>query len=242
MAVRIKEGGDKCLKWPRLIEGVLVRRYQRFKADVKLRNGHIVTAFCPNTGSMLTCSEPGRTVYLSVHNRSERKLEYTWEMIDMTTSLVGVNTGIPNKLVKASIVEGKIQKLSGFDRIRSEVNYGRSSRIDLLLEKGEKKCFIEVKNCTMVENGIAYFPDAITSRGLKHLKELQREVRSDNRAIMLYLVQRMDAEEFRPAHHIDPVYGQELRKAIKKGVEIQVYDVILDRYGIALNKPLPYTL
>ncbi len=122
------------LKWPRLIRGTLIRRYKRFLADVKLRNGHVVTAHCPNSGSMLSCSEPGRTVYLSRHNNPKRKLRYTWEMIEMPTSLVGTNTLVPNRLAKAAIMAGKSPDLSGFDKVRSEVNYGKNSRIDLLLK------------------------------------------------------------------------------------------------------------
>ena len=121
------------MKWPKLIQGTLIRRYQRFKADVRLRNNHVVTALCPNTGSMISCSEPGRPVYLSRQNAPHRKLKYTWEIIKMPNSLVGINTGVPNKLVKESILSGKISELTGYDRVRSEVPYGRNSRIDLLL-------------------------------------------------------------------------------------------------------------
>ncbi len=237
-----KGKNDRTLKWPKLIQGTLIRRYQRFKADVKLRNGHIVTSLCPNTGSMMACSEPGRPVFLSRHNRPDRKLKYTWEIIEMPTSLVGINTGVPNRLVRASISGRRIPELSWYDHIRSEVRYGTNSRIDLLLEKGKRKCFIEIKNCTLVENGVACFPDAITTRGLKHLKELQKEVHSGNRAVMFYLVQRTDAKEFRPAHHIDPDYGYELKVSSSKGVEIMVYDVKLDLEGISLNAKLPYRL
>jgi len=191
---------------------------------------------------MLACSEPGRPVYLSRHDRRGRKLKYTWEMIEMPTSLVGINTMVPNKLVKTSVMAQKIQALSGYERIRSEVNYGKNSRIDLLLENGKDRCFVEVKNCTLVENGVAYFPDAVTSRGLKHLVELQHQVNEKNRCVMFYLVQRMDASEFRPAHHIDPAYGRELKRATMGGVEIFVYDVVLNLEAISLNKPLPHEL
>jgi sugar fermentation stimulation protein A len=230
------------LKWPPLIQGTLIKRYNRFMADVKLKNGHVVTAHCPNSGSMMKCSEPGRMVYLSRHNNPKRTLKYTWEMIEMTSSLVGVNTMVPNRLVKASVLAGKIPGLSGFDQVRPEVRYGENSRIDLLLEKGDERCFVEIKNCTLVTDSIAYFPDAVTSRGLKHLKELQNQVRSGDRAVMFYLIQRMDAELFRPADHIDPAYGRELRKAVKKGVEIMVYDVTLDSEGIRLNNGMPFEL
>jgi len=160
----------------------------------------------------------------------------------MPTSLVGVNTLIPNRLSKKSISSGKIQSLTGYQKIRTEVAYGNNSRIDLLLEDGNEQCFVEVKNCTLVEDGIAYFPDAVTSRGLKHLVELQRQVREKNRAVMFYLIQRMDADGFRPAHHIDPAYSQEIKRAVKNGVEIIVYDVLIDLEGISLNRKIPYEI
>jgi sugar fermentation stimulation protein A len=228
------------LKWPELIKGSLIGRYKRFKADVRLSNGEIVTALCPNTGRMLTCSEPGRTVYISCHDIPSRKLKYTWEIIEMPDSLVGVNTGVPNRLVKLSIEAGKIKELAGFDSIKPEVRYGTNSRIDILLMRGEQKCFVEIKNCSLVTDGIAFFPDAVTSRGLKHLGELQRELNNGNRAVMFYLVQRTDAVEFRPATHIDPAYGKELEKAVDAGVEILVYDVSIDLEGISINKRLPF--
>jgi sugar fermentation stimulation protein A len=233
---------EHTIKWPRLIQGILIRRYQRFKADVKQRNGHIVTAHCPNSGSMLGCSEPGRIVYLSRHNHPKRQLKYTWEMIEMPTSLVGVNTWVPNQLVKASIIRKKIRALRGYETIRTEVRYGQNSRIDLLLESGERRCFVEVKNCTLVEHGTAHFPDAVTSRGLKHLVELQEELRKGSRCIMFYLVQRTDAKRFSPADHIDPAYGEELRRAFRNGVEILVYDVLLNLEGISINRRLPCEL
>lgn len=230
------------IKWPRLIEGTLIRRYKRFKADVKLGNGHIVTALCPNTGSMISCSEPGRTVYLSRHNRPDRKLKYTWELIEMPTSLVGVNTGIPNKLVKKSIESNLIKELSVFEKIRTEVKYGENSRIDILLENTNEKTFIEVKNCTLMEKGTCYFPDAVTSRGLKHLHELQREVHSGNRAVMFYLIQRTDVIRFEPASHIDPAYSEELKNAYNNGVEILAYDVNIDTKRISINRSIPFKL
>jgi sugar fermentation stimulation protein A len=163
-------------------------------------------------------------------------------MIEMPTSLVGVNTWVPNLLVKESIIQKKIRPLRGYERIRTEVRYGQNSRIDLLLEKGENRCFVEVKNCTLVEDGLAYFPDAVTSRGLKHLLELQKELRKGSRSFMFYLVQRMDAKRFRPADHIDPAYGEELRRAFGNGVEILVYDVFLDLEGISIKRQLPFEL
>lgn len=234
--------GSAHLDWPRLLQGTLIRRYKRFLADVRLRNRHTVTAHCPNSGSMATCSEPGRKVYLSRSNNPSRRLRYTWEMIEMPGSLVGVNTITPNRLVKAAILAGAVPGLAEYHRIHTEVPYGGNSRIDLLLERGEARCFIEVKNCTLVEDGVAYFPDAVTSRGLKHLKELQAEVGRGNRAVMFFLIQRMDGRLFKPADHIDPAYGQELRKVVRRGVEIMAYDVRLDIKGIALNDPVRVSL
>ncbi|HKI47783.1 MAG TPA: DNA/RNA nuclease SfsA [Desulfobacteria bacterium] len=230
------------LKWPRLVEGTLIKRYKRFMADVKLRNHHVVTAHCPNSGSMKACCEPGRKVYLSRHNKPSRRLKYTWEMIDMGTSLVGVNTMVPNRLTEAAIVAGDVPALSGYEEVRTEVKYGQNSRIDILLEKGKNRCFVEVKNCTLVVKGLACFPDAVTSRGLKHLIELQNQVKQGDRSVMFYLIQRMDADRFEPADHVDPAYGEELRKAVLNGVEVLVYDVKMDLEGIRLNLPLPFQL
>ncbi len=229
--------------WPPLLSGTLLRRYKRFIADVKLRNGRVVAAFCPNSGSMMGCSEPGRTVYLSRTTNPARRLRYTWEMIEMPSSLVGVNTLIPNRLVRESILHGELEDFSGYDTVLSEVKYGRNSRIDLLLEdRDARRCFVEIKNCTLVENHVAYFPDAVTSRGLKHLVELQREVRSGNRGVCLYLIQRMDADFFQPADRIDPAYGKELRIAVRNGVELFAYDVRLSVERIELNRRVPYRL
>ncbi len=231
------------LNWPPLLGGKLIRRYKRFIADVKLRNGHVVAAHCPNSGSMEACSEPGRPVYLTRHHDNpNRRLKYTWEIIAMPTSLVGVNTLVPNRLVKASILAGKVNELTGFDQVRSEVKYGRNSRIDLLLQKEGLRCYVEVKNCTLVTDGKACFPDAVTTRGRKHLVELQHQVQQGDRGVMFFLIQRMDAETFRPADHIDPGYGRELRKAKANGVEILIYDVRLDLHGIELNRALPFEM
>ena len=192
---------------------------------------------------MKGCYKPGCSVYLSKHtNNPGRKLKYTLEMTDMGTSLVGVNTLVPNRLVKESIKEGRIREFSGYTRIRSEVDYGTNSRIDLLLENGTEKCFVEIKNCTLLEDGVAYFPDAVSSRGLKHLIELQRQAQTGNRCSMFYLIQRSDARLFKPADHIDRKYGETLRRVVKDGVEIIVYDVTLNPREIVLNKPVPYKL
>jgi sugar fermentation stimulation protein A len=232
---------DQCggLAWPRLLQGTLIRRYKRFCADVRLRNGHVITALCPNSGSMKSCSEAGRTVYLSRALNPKRRLKYTWELIEMPSSLVGVNTLVPNRLVKDAIIRGEIPALAGYETVRSEVRYGQSSRIDLLLEQPDGECcFVEIKNCTLVERGVAYFPDAVTTRGRKHLVELQAQVALGQRSVNFFLIQRMDADLFRPSDHIDPAYGAELRTAHDRGVELLAYDVHLNLQGIRLHTPL----
>ncbi len=212
-------------------------------ADVTLETGEVVTAHCPNSGSMQTCSQPGRPVYLSYHDNPKRKLKYTWEMIAMPTSLVGINTQVPNRLIDQSIKTGRIKELHGYDHSTREVRTDSGSRLDILLSKGDtERCYVEIKNCTLVEDGTAFFPDAVTQRGRKHLIELQHLTAAGHRCVMFYLIQRMDAKIFKPADHIDPDYGRELRHAVENGVEILVYDVRLDLNSISLNRKIPYLL
>ena len=209
-------------------------------ADVRLKNGDTVTAHCPNTGSMQECCESGRPVYLSHHDRPNRKLKYTWELIEMSTSLVGINTSVPNQLVFQSVKTGIIEGLKGYNDIVKEIKTGQNSRIDLLLTRNDnERCFVEIKNCTLVKDGIAFFPDAVTQRGRKHLIELQQLVAGGNRCVMFYLIQRMDADIFKPAHHIDPAYVHELKRAVNNGVELLAYDVYIDLEMISLNRKMP---
>lgn len=233
--------GSKGHVWPKLIHGTLVKRYKRFLADIKLENGEIVTAHCPNSGTMKACCEPGRTVYISYHDNPKRKLKYTWEIIEMPTSLVGVNTQVPNRLVFNAIKDNIVEELYGYSDFYREVKTDDHSRIDILLTNGDRdKCYVEVKNCTLVEDGMAQFPDAVTKRGLKHLFELQKLVSEGCRSVMFFLIQRMDADIFKPADKIDPTYGKELRRAVANGVEIVVYDVYIDLQKIVLNRKVPF--
>lgn len=228
------------LTWPKLLCGVLIERYKRFIADVRLADGEVVSAHCANSGSMRGCSEPGRSVYLSRSTNPKRRLQYTWELIDMPGSLVCVNTSVTNVMVKLAITAGLIPQLAGYERCRSEVKCGEHSRIDLVLEDANRPpCFVEVKSCTLVDEGVARFPDAVTSRGLKHLKELQEQVKLGHRAAMFFLVQRTDATSFAPADHIDSAYGLELRHAYRNGVEILCYDVQVSPERMILNRPVP---
>ena len=231
------------ITWPPLIRGTLERRYQRFLADVVLEDGRTVTAHCPNTGSMAGCCEPGRTVYLSRHDDPRRKLKHTWQLIHMPGSLVGINTLVPNRLVAAAVRSGALPELKAAVEVRPEVRVGRNSRIDLLLTDSDGGCcYVEIKNCTLVENGRAMFPDAVTTRGRKHLQEMQILAAAGHRCVMFYFVQRMDADCFYPADSIDPAYGAALRQAAAGGVEVLAYDTAIDLAGIRLRRRLPCEL
>ncbi len=228
------------LPWPPLLRGRLIKRYKRFLADIQLDSGKSVTAHCPNSGSMKVCSEPGRPVYISEADNPKRKLKFTWEIIDMGTSLVGVNTQVPNRLVAHSISKGQVPELSGYDELKREVTTSPGSRLDIGLYHKEDapSCFVEVKNCTMVTDGLAMFPDAVTTRGLKHLNELIRLKKEGHRAVIFYLIQRSDAKRFKPAAQIDPNYAEGLQAAVVAGVEALAYDVIIDLEQIRLNRRL----
>lgn len=207
-----------------LISGKLIRRYKRFLADVKLESGQEITVHCPNSGSMKNCANPGWRVLLSKSANLNRKYPFTWELVHNGSCWIGINTGIPNIIAAEAITSGTITELTGYDSLRREVRYGKNSRIDLLLESAAEKCFVEVKSVTLVEDdGNYYFPDAVTERGKKHLLELTDMVKQGHRAIMLYVIQRADGLEFRPAAHIDPAYAEALRLAEKNGVEIAAY-------------------
>ncbi len=231
------------INWPPLIKGTLVKRYKRFLADVVLDDGTEVTAHCPNSGSMAQCSAPGMPVYLSKHDNPKRKLKYTWELIRMPTSLVGVNTLIPNKLVAGAAATSQVPELAGYDSVKTEVKVGDHTRLDMKLSgHGRRDCYVEVKNCTLVDNGIALFPDARTTRGQKHLDTLAQLKRQGHRALMFFVIQRMDARSFSPAERIDPEYSHTLRQVVAQGVEMVVYDVSVDLQGITLNQRLPHHL
>ena len=226
----------------KLIPGTLIKRYKRFLADVKLDNGALITAHCPNSGSMKPCKEPGWKVMLSQSDNPKRKLKYTWEMVHNGVCWIGVNTHLANKLAMEAIQNGVINELQGYDNLKTEVKYGKNSRIDLLLSGNGKKCYVEVKNVTLVENGFYKFPDAVTTRGQKHLLELQEMMRRGHRAVMLYVIQRNDGSIFKPAADIDPVYSKYLREAYAAGVEILPYLAKVSEWEIMLDSLIPFEL
>lgn len=209
---------------PKLIRGHLVRRYKRFLADVRLDAGPEVTAHCPNPGSMLDVGIPGQPVALSHSDNPKRKLAYTWEMIELDGGWVAVHTGRTNALVEEALAAGGIEELAGFAHLRREVRQG-ASRLDFELEGANgQKTFIEVKNVTLTDGGHrAIFPDSVTVRGQKHLRELMTVAAAGHRAVMLFIVNRNDCDEFSPADQIDPEYGRLLRQAASRGVEILAY-------------------
>ncbi|HVO96376.1 MAG TPA: DNA/RNA nuclease SfsA [Terriglobales bacterium] len=207
----------------KLISGTLIQRYKRFLADVRLANGEIVTVHCTNTGSMLGCKTPGSAVLISRSANLNRKLAYTWEMIRIDGAWVGINTMHPNRLVAEAIAAGAIPELGGYDAIRREVKVSGHSRLDLCLEGAAGLCYVEIKNVTVSFDGAAAFPDAVSERATKHLKELIRLKRKGHRAVVFFVVQRGDCDYFRPADEVDPEYGRWLRRAVKAGVEALPY-------------------
>ena len=231
------------MQLPPLIQGTLLQRRQRFLADVRLASGRQVTAHCPNTGSMLGCNEPGSPVFLSVHDNPKRKLPFTWELIELKTSLVGINTMNTNRIVREALQSRGIERYTGYDTIKSEVKINASSRLDfLLLGPQAPPCYMEVKNCTLVRSKVAGFPDAVSRRGKKHLQELIELRRAGNLAAVFFLVQRTDAASFQPAGDIDADYAGWLKKAQDQGVEMVCYDVRFDLPRVSINQPLPVQL
>ena len=226
-----------------LIPGRLIKRYKRFLADVELVGGEIVTAHCANSGSMLNVKEPGSEVWLSPARNPDRKLRYTWELIKINDTLVGINTALPNSIVEEAIIARKIPELEGYASLRREVKYGKNSRIDILLEDlSLPKCYVEVKNVTLKrglgEANLVEFPDSVTARGAKHLAELSDMVAQGYRSVMLYLVQRQDGDAFTIAADIDPAYKTALDKAMSTGVEILCYQCTVDTKKIEVSKSL----
>ncbi|MGD1879582.1 MAG: DNA/RNA nuclease SfsA [Kiloniellaceae bacterium] len=241
-----------------LIRGRLQRRYKRFLADVILdagtleegqaNGGREVVAHCANPGSMMGLAQPGATVWLSPANNPARKLQYSWELVevpgDKGGTLVGINTGRANALVGEALAAGRVPELAGYPGLRREVRYGTNSRIDFLLEApGKPACYLEVKSVTLSRGGtLAEFPDSVTARGAKHLAELAAVAGQGARAVLFYLVQRGDCDRVAAAADIDPAYARALDDARAHGVEVLCYKCNLSPTGIALDAPLPLAL
>ncbi|PLX83801.1 MAG: DNA/RNA nuclease SfsA [Desulfuromonas sp.] len=224
-----------------LIKGRLLRRYKRFFADIELADGTIVTAHTPNTGSMQQCAIAGYPVLISAANNPKRKLRYTLELIKVKDHWVDTHTQRTNRVVEEALNAGRIAGLSGY-RLRPEFPFG-ASRIDFLLESDYGNVLVEVKNVTLCQpEGCACFPDAVTTRGQKHLLELMAAVEQGYRAVIFFLVQRAEAERFAPADHIDPAYGQLLRQAVNAGVEALAYRTEVTSAEVTVGRPIPVDL
>lgn len=231
-----------------LLEGRLIRRYKRFLLDVALADGEVLTAHTSNTGAMTGCSTPGSRVWLSRADNPKRKYAHTWEMVEVEPGVMcGINTLRSNHLVAEAIESGVVSELGSYATMRREVNYGRQgSRVDLLLETPETDsrpaCYVEVKNVTLASRGVAYFPDAVTVRGVKHLRELMAMVEAGMRAVIFFCVQRTDCVEVRPADEIDSEYGRVLREAMAAGVEAIAYQAEVGPAEIRLVRRLPVVI
>lgn len=228
------------MKYPEaLIPGKLIRRYKRFLADVELDTGEVVVAHCTNSGSMKTAIEEGADVFLSPVSDPKRKTRFTWEMIRINGGWVGINTGIPNLLAYELIRQGRLPGLKGYLNVKREVKFG-DSRFDIYAENMQERCFVEVKNVSMKVGEVAMFPDAVTRRGLKHLETLIKVKEAGMRAVMLYVVQRMDVNRFSPAIDIDPAYAEALLRAVKHGVEVIPIQVKVTPEGVDFHGLLPF--
>jgi len=226
-----------------LVRARLVQRYKRFLSDHELETGEIVTAHCANPGGMIGLKEPGIETWLSRASNPNRKLAWDWQLAHVDGGLVGIHTGHPNGLVAEAIAAGGIPEVAGYAGLRREVKYGVNSRIDILLEDPDRPtCYLEIKNCHLRRGELAEFPDAVTARGAKHMRELAAMVEAGHRAIVMYVVQRMDCPAFAVAGDIDPGYAAALKDAIARGVEALAYSCRLTIDEIALDKAMPLRL
>ena len=221
-----------------LISGELIKRYKRFFVDVKINN-EVITAHCPNTGSMMGLLDNGNKVWLSKTDQPNRKLKYTLQIIESQKSKVGVNTHLTNKIVLESLKNNLVNKFKNYKNIQKEVKFGNDTRFDFLISKNKKKTFIEVKNVTLSrKKGIAEFPDSVTTRGLKHINELLKAGSNGYTIYLFFVIQRDDCNKFKIASDIDAEYGKVITKAVKKNLNILCYDCKISPKGIKLNREI----
>ncbi len=228
-----------------LTRGTLIKRYKRFLADVRLEDGSEITASCPNTGTMMGLCDPGTTIWLSHHNSATRKYAHCWELTEHDLGrgfqMVGINTGLPNKIVEEAVLAREIDELAGYPDLRREVKYGVNSRIDLLLEgPHDQRCYVEIKNVHLSRTaGLAEFPDCVSERAAKHLVELADMVREGHRAAMVYLIQRGDVSRFKLAADLDPRYATGFAAARQAGVEMLAYACDVTTTSVTLARRIP---
>lgn len=230
------------MRLPELTEGCLIKRYKRFLADICLSDGSEITVHCPNTGAMTGCAEPGSRVWLSTSDNTKRKYAHTWELVETQPGeMACIHSAKANALVKEAIEREVVDELSDYASIKTEVKYGEEgSRIDLLLDAPGQSCFVEVKSVTLkLENGLGVFPDAVSDRGRKHLRELISAKEKGHRAVLFFCVQHTGIQRVAPADQIDPKYAETFRQAIKAGVEVLAYRAQVDIENIELKEFLP---
>ena len=225
-----------------LVPATLIRRYKRFLADVRLDDGQVVVAHCPNPGGMLGLAEPGMRIWIEPNDDPGKKLKFGWRLVEFPDGCwVGIDTSVPNRVVKEALQARIMAAFASYGTVRSEVAYGEKSRVDFLLsESGNPDLYLEVKNVHFRrQSDWAEFPDSVTARGARHLNELSTMVEAGHRAAMLYLIQRNDCARFRLANDYDPVYADAFTKAREAGVEMFAYDTQIDPDGVALGLPIP---
>ncbi len=231
------------MQFPKLIKGNLIKRYKRFLADIVLEDGQEITAHVPNSGAMTSCIEENCPVWVSFHDNPKRKLKYTLELTQIKDNLICTNTGVANKIVLEAIKDGKIKELQGYSSIKPEQKYGQNSRIDILLENEKEKCYVEIKSVSLRLDDSLAFPDAVTSRGTKHLNELKDMAKQGHRAVMLYIIQRTDDASFRIAKEIDKKYYEAFKEVTSSGlVEVLVYQSDINHEEIKINKKIDMNL
>ncbi|MEP6064766.1 MAG: DNA/RNA nuclease SfsA [Paracoccaceae bacterium] len=224
-----------------LVPATLIKRYKRFLADCRLEDGQEITAHCANPGSMMGLAEPGTRIWLEPNDDPKKKLKFGWRLIEHANGhFTGVDTSVPNRALRTALQDRQVAALAEYDYVRAEVKYGENSRIDFLLSTEDRPdAYVEVKSVTLSRQpGLAEFPDSVTARGAKHLVELERMVRAGHRAVMLYLVQRTDADRFDLARDIDPVYAAAYDSARAVGVETLVLGTEIGPQGVQVGQPL----
>lgn len=235
---------------PPLQQGILIKRYKRFLTDVRLPSGEEITIHCPNTGSMKNCLAPDASCWFSTSDNPKRKYPHTWEIATTPQGhLAGINTGRANALVVEAIESGVVAELDGYAQLRCEVRYGEErSRIDILLSDkvDSELCYVEIKSVTLYDDeandGLGLFPDAVSSRGTKHLRELMAVKAQGHRAVLFFCVQHSGIERVAPAAAIDPLYAKTLREAVAAGVEVLAYGADISDQEITLRRRLPFSL
>ena len=224
----------------KLLQGTLIKRYKRFFVDIRYKN-KILTCHCPNTGSMMGLLEEDNKIWFSKTNNPKRKLKYTLEIVKVKNKMIGVNTLLSNKIVLEALNQKKIKSLIKYNNIKAEVKFSNKTRFDFLISNDKEKCFIEVKNVTLIrKKKIAEFPDAITTRGTKHLKELIIAKEKGFKSYIFYLLQMEGCESFKIAKDIDVQYNLAFNEALKSGVKILCYDCKLSNKEIKLNNQINY--